>query len=139
MSYEKLKEEEPEAVSLLAYLNRDEKVTLEGLQKIYDPSGAKARVGRVAPSVKQPGLEGDAPITVLCRRLKNAQQYSVDVEAAPAMLRLLLKDDPPSLLATGKKWYPGVIHAVDRSGYHAQGLPLEQHVLRTGLADPRNL
>lgn len=130
MSYEKLKEEEPEAVGLLAYLNRDDTVTLEGLQKIYetDPSGAKARVGRVAPSVKQPGLEGDAPITVLCRRLNNAQQYSVDVEAAPAMLRLLLKDDPPSLLATGKTWYPGVIHAVDRSGYHAQGLPLEQHV-----------
>ena len=69
----------------------------------------------------QPGFEGDAPVTVLCRRLANAQQYPVDVSSTPAMFRLLLEADPPSLIATGKKWYRGVVHAVDKSGHHAAG------------------
>ena len=125
MEYQRLKEEEPPtgAAGLLAYLNADENVTLDGLQAALraDPAGAKARVGRLAPSVTQPGFEGDAPVTVLCRRLANAQQYPVDVSSTPAMLRLLLEADPPSLVATGKKWYRGVVHAVDKSGHHAAG------------------
>ena len=125
MAYQPLKEEEPPtgAAGLLAYLNADENVTLDGLQAALraDPAGAKARVGRLPPSVTQPGFEGDAPVTVLCRRLANAQQYPVDVSSTPAMLRLLLEADPPSLVATGKKWYRGVVHAVDKSGHHAAG------------------
>ena len=121
MAYQQLKEEEPPSgpAGLLAYLNQDDNITLDGLEAALrgDPSSATARVGRVAPSVTQPGFEGDAPITILCRRLANAQQYPVDVGTTPAMLRLLLEADPPSLLATGKKWYRGVIHAVDRSGH----------------------
>ena len=125
MAYQQLKEEEPPtgAAGLLAYLNADENITLDGLQAALraDPAGAKARVGRLPPSVTQPGFEGDAPVTVLCRRLANAQQYPVDVSSTPAMFRLLLEADPPSLIATGKKWYRGVVHAVDKSGHHAAG------------------
>eukprot|EP00966_Prymnesium_polylepis_P111198 2572383-Prymnesium_polylepis.1 len=66
-----------------------------------------------------PGLSGDAPITVLCRRLEDPQTYLTEVEQLPAMIRLLLDADPQSLLAAGKRWYKGTCHRVDTSGHHA--------------------